>query len=70
MVDTYLKLPLQKAFLEIFCNQIVTFGISRAGYSKSNKSQVFQNLTKNTFAYAVENTFSTYAFYFTKYFFD
>ena len=41
MVGTYLKLPLQKAFLEIFCSQIVTFGISRAGYSKNNKTQVF-----------------------------
>ena len=41
MVGTYLKLPLQKAFLEIFCIQIVTFGISRAGYSNNNKTQVF-----------------------------
>ena len=41
MVGTYLKLPFQKAFLEIFGIHIVAFGISRAGYSENNKSQVF-----------------------------
>ena len=41
MVDTYLKLSLQKRFLEIFRCQIVTFDISQVGYSKNNKSWVF-----------------------------
>ena len=61
MVFTWLKLPLQKTFLEIFCCQIVTFDVSQAGYSKNNKTWVFQGLMKKTFAFTVENTFSRYA---------
>ena len=46
--DTYLKLLIQKRFLEIFHSETVIFDLSQTSISKNERIGVFQDLRKKT----------------------
>ena len=57
MVDTFLKLYLQKMFRVMCRCETVTFDLSQSGHYKNEKIWVFWGLNKEDLSLCIENTF-------------